>query len=184
MLRLDTVTDFFNKMVSSVILHTRALRSPADTVCRSCYSKCISTRFAEPDLNKGESVCNRSLCRQIQRGAEEGRRESCKAEAQPTPLPELLVDSVPYRHRIGPHYNSSTSHTCVIPTTPSIIGRQYKSTTTAHSGRHNRCDKLGSYLRTLHPSLHIIQYPLLEIGEAVSDCLAVLVLRMLLKAVN
>ena len=30
---------------------------PANTVCRSCYSKCISTRFAEPDLNKGESVC-------------------------------------------------------------------------------------------------------------------------------
>ncbi|KAF9480458.1 hypothetical protein BDN70DRAFT_774133, partial [Pholiota conissans] len=36
---LDTVTDFFNKMVSS------------------CMTKCVSTRFAEPDLNKGESVC-------------------------------------------------------------------------------------------------------------------------------
>ncbi|KAF8971561.1 Tim10/DDP family zinc finger-domain-containing protein [Flammula alnicola] len=36
---LDTVTDFFNKMVSS------------------CHAKCISTRYAEPDLNKGESVC-------------------------------------------------------------------------------------------------------------------------------
>ncbi|PFH50755.1 hypothetical protein AMATHDRAFT_144416 [Amanita thiersii Skay4041] len=36
---LDTVTDFFNRMVSS------------------CYAKCISQRFAEGDLNKGESVC-------------------------------------------------------------------------------------------------------------------------------
>ncbi|TFK76862.1 hypothetical protein BDN72DRAFT_724194, partial [Pluteus cervinus] len=36
---LDTVTDFFNRMVSS------------------CHAKCISTRYAEPDLNKGENVC-------------------------------------------------------------------------------------------------------------------------------
>ncbi|GLB36398.1 putative mitochondrial import inner membrane translocase subunit TIM10 [Lyophyllum shimeji] len=36
---LDTVTDFFNRMVSS------------------CHNKCISSRYAEPDLNKGESVC-------------------------------------------------------------------------------------------------------------------------------
>ncbi|KAF8078359.1 Tim10/DDP family zinc finger-domain-containing protein [Lyophyllum atratum] len=36
---LDTVTDFFNRMVSS------------------CHNKCISARYAEPDLNKGESVC-------------------------------------------------------------------------------------------------------------------------------
>ncbi|KAG5639305.1 hypothetical protein H0H81_004507 [Sphagnurus paluster] len=36
---LDTVTDFFNRMVSS------------------CHAKCISTRYAEEDLNKGESVC-------------------------------------------------------------------------------------------------------------------------------
>ncbi|KAF5312595.1 hypothetical protein D9619_003336 [Psilocybe cf. subviscida] len=36
---LDTVTDFFNRMVSS------------------CHAKCISSRYAEPDLNKGESVC-------------------------------------------------------------------------------------------------------------------------------
>ncbi len=140
-----------------------ASRNLTSTRAKACASIAVSANTTR---------CRRRLAR------------SCKAEAQPTPLPELLVDSVPYRHRIGPHYNSSTSHTCVIPTTPSIIGRQYKSTNTAHSGRHNRCDKLGSYLRTLHPSLHIIQYPLLEIGEAVSDCLAVLVLRMLLKAVN
>ncbi|KDR84772.1 hypothetical protein GALMADRAFT_233113 [Galerina marginata CBS 339.88] len=36
---LDTVTDFFNRMV------------------QSCHAKCISTRYAEADLNKGESVC-------------------------------------------------------------------------------------------------------------------------------
>jgi hypothetical protein len=26
-------------------------------VDRTCHNKCISTRYAEPDLNKGESVC-------------------------------------------------------------------------------------------------------------------------------
>jgi len=26
-------------------------------VFRSCHNKCISSRYAEPDLNKGESVC-------------------------------------------------------------------------------------------------------------------------------
>ncbi|KAF8641135.1 hypothetical protein AX17_000777 [Amanita inopinata Kibby_2008] len=36
---LDTVTDFFNRMVSS------------------CYAKCIGQRFTEADLNKGENVC-------------------------------------------------------------------------------------------------------------------------------
>ena len=24
---------------------------------RSCHTKCIGTKYAEPDLNKGESVC-------------------------------------------------------------------------------------------------------------------------------
>ncbi|UZJ55013.1 hypothetical protein CBS101457_004333 [Exobasidium rhododendri] len=36
---LEMVTDTFNKLVSS------------------CHQKCISTRYMEPDLNKGESVC-------------------------------------------------------------------------------------------------------------------------------
>ncbi|KAF9014950.1 Tim10/DDP family zinc finger-domain-containing protein [Cyathus striatus] len=36
---LDTITDFFSRMV------------------QSCHAKCISTRYAEADLNKGESVC-------------------------------------------------------------------------------------------------------------------------------
>ncbi|PWN21270.1 hypothetical protein BCV69DRAFT_282005 [Microstroma glucosiphilum] len=36
---LDMITDVFNRLVSS------------------CHAKCISTRYLEPDLNKGESVC-------------------------------------------------------------------------------------------------------------------------------
>ncbi|KAG8698051.1 protein transporter tim10 [Ceratobasidium sp. 394] len=36
---LDMITDVFNRLVSS------------------CHSKCINTRYTEPDLNKGESVC-------------------------------------------------------------------------------------------------------------------------------
>ncbi|KAG8930778.1 protein transporter tim10 [Tulasnella sp. 417] len=36
---LDLITDVFNKVVSS------------------CHAKCINQRYAEPDLNKGESVC-------------------------------------------------------------------------------------------------------------------------------
>jgi len=36
---LDMITDVFNRLVSS------------------CHNKCVSPRYAEPDLNKGESVC-------------------------------------------------------------------------------------------------------------------------------
>jgi len=36
---LDMITDVFNRLVST------------------CHAKCISTRYAEGDLNKGESVC-------------------------------------------------------------------------------------------------------------------------------
>ncbi|KAJ8084276.1 protein transporter tim10 [Marasmius tenuissimus] len=36
---LDTVTDFFNRMVSS------------------CHSKCISQRYQDAELTKGEMVC-------------------------------------------------------------------------------------------------------------------------------
>ncbi|EKM48001.1 uncharacterized protein PHACADRAFT_266603 [Phanerochaete carnosa HHB-10118-sp] len=39
MQELDMITDVFNKLVSS------------------CHTKCVSTRYAEGDLNKGESVC-------------------------------------------------------------------------------------------------------------------------------
>lgn len=37
--QLEMITDVFNRLVGS------------------CHSKCISPRYAEPDLNKGESVC-------------------------------------------------------------------------------------------------------------------------------
>ncbi|PAV21807.1 mitochondrial import inner membrane translocase subunit [Pyrrhoderma noxium] len=36
---LDMITDVFNRLVST------------------CYTKCIGTRFADGELNKGESVC-------------------------------------------------------------------------------------------------------------------------------
>ncbi|OCH96585.1 hypothetical protein OBBRIDRAFT_697058, partial [Obba rivulosa] len=36
---LDMITDVFNRLVSS------------------CHNKCVNTRYAEGDLNKGESVC-------------------------------------------------------------------------------------------------------------------------------
>ncbi|SHO79990.1 Essential protein of the mitochondrial intermembrane space [Malassezia sympodialis ATCC 42132] len=36
---LDMITDVFNRLVSA------------------CHTKCISDRYAEADLNKGESVC-------------------------------------------------------------------------------------------------------------------------------
>ncbi|KIP11484.1 hypothetical protein PHLGIDRAFT_18014 [Phlebiopsis gigantea 11061_1 CR5-6] len=39
MQELDMITDVFNKLVSS------------------CHNKCVSPRYAEGDLNKGESVC-------------------------------------------------------------------------------------------------------------------------------
>lgn len=39
MAELEILTDALNRMIDS------------------CHTKCISTRYAEPDLNKGESVC-------------------------------------------------------------------------------------------------------------------------------
>ncbi|KAE9410808.1 hypothetical protein BT96DRAFT_846527 [Gymnopus androsaceus JB14] len=36
---LDTITDFFNRMVSS------------------CHAKCIAPRYTDGELNKGEMVC-------------------------------------------------------------------------------------------------------------------------------
>ncbi|KAH8120640.1 Tim10/DDP family zinc finger-domain-containing protein [Phellopilus nigrolimitatus] len=36
---LDMITDVFNRLVTT------------------CHTKCIGTRYSEPDLNKGESVC-------------------------------------------------------------------------------------------------------------------------------
>lgn len=43
--QLDMITDVFNRLVES------------------CHAKCISPRYAEADLNKGESVCvDRYVC--------------------------------------------------------------------------------------------------------------------------
>jgi import inner membrane translocase subunit TIM10 len=38
-MELEAVSDLFGRIVSS------------------CHAKCISTRYAEPELNKGEGVC-------------------------------------------------------------------------------------------------------------------------------
>ncbi|GAA5839953.1 hypothetical protein JCM11251_006570 [Rhodosporidiobolus azoricus] len=38
-MELEAVSDLFTRIVAS------------------CHAKCISTRYAEPELNKGESVC-------------------------------------------------------------------------------------------------------------------------------
>lgn len=48
------ITDVFNRLVDS------------------CHKKCISTRYAEPDLNKGESVC---IDRYVDRFADDQLRE-------------------------------------------------------------------------------------------------------------
>lgn len=53
------VTDVFNRIVTFVqISHgfKSALKLVINRNCRSCHTKCIS-RYAEGDLNKGESVC-------------------------------------------------------------------------------------------------------------------------------
>jgi len=54
--RLDTITDFFNRMVSSVSCSSFCCLGLTNRN-RSCHSKCISPRFAEAELNKGESIC-------------------------------------------------------------------------------------------------------------------------------
>lgn len=38
-MELEAVSDLFNRIVAS------------------CHAKCVSTRYAEPELNKGEAVC-------------------------------------------------------------------------------------------------------------------------------
>ena len=49
------MTDFFNRMVQSV--DDAFISNLLTLMTRSCHAKCISTRYAEGDLNKGESVC-------------------------------------------------------------------------------------------------------------------------------
>lgn len=56
--RLDTVTDFFNRMVQSVNMNAFSFSwLIPSTFHRSCHTKCIGARYADADLNKGESVC-------------------------------------------------------------------------------------------------------------------------------
>ena len=56
--RLDMITDVFNRLVSCVThLSIQLYRFCSFTTLRSCHAKCISSRYAEGDLNKGESVC-------------------------------------------------------------------------------------------------------------------------------
>ena len=56
--RLDMITDVFNKLVSYVSMLDFVF-SPFTLLrhSRSCHTKCVSPRYAEGDLNKGESVC-------------------------------------------------------------------------------------------------------------------------------
>lgn len=52
------ITDVFNKLVSYVqSLSSHAFIFIPLRHTRSCHAKCISSRYAEGDLNKGESVC-------------------------------------------------------------------------------------------------------------------------------
>ena len=42
---------------------------------RSCHSKCVGTRYADPDLNKGESVCiDRCVAKYIEANKKVGER--------------------------------------------------------------------------------------------------------------
>jgi mitochondrial import inner membrane translocase subunit TIM10 len=50
------VTDIFNRLVSQVSRPIHTLY-PSHILFRTCHAKCISTRYTEGDLNKGESVC-------------------------------------------------------------------------------------------------------------------------------
>ncbi|CDZ97318.1 protein transporter [Phaffia rhodozyma] len=46
-----------------------------DRIVRSCHSKCISEKYAEPDLNKGEGVCiDRCVAKFFEVNAKVGER--------------------------------------------------------------------------------------------------------------
>lgn len=55
--RLDMITDVFNKIVTCVVRRNFLSAGLTFISSSSCHSKCVSTRYAEGDLNKGESVC-------------------------------------------------------------------------------------------------------------------------------
>lgn len=65
---IDMVSDVFNRIVSS------------------CHSKCISPRYAEGDLNKGESVCiDRCVAKFFEVNKKVGEKmQSAGANAQAT----------------------------------------------------------------------------------------------------
>lgn len=68
MTELDTVTDFFNRMV------------------QSCHAKCISTRYADGDLNKGESVCiDRCVAKFNEVQKKVGEKLQSRGQANTTP---------------------------------------------------------------------------------------------------
>ncbi|KAF9517732.1 hypothetical protein BS47DRAFT_1339262 [Hydnum rufescens UP504] len=54
---LDMITDVFNRLVSWVAGQLFISELVLTVTCRSCHTKCVSPRYSEPDLNKGESVC-------------------------------------------------------------------------------------------------------------------------------
>lgn len=52
------ITDVFNRLVSYVVGGCApSVHGPLIVHYRSCHAKCISPRYAEGDLSKGESVC-------------------------------------------------------------------------------------------------------------------------------
>ncbi|KXN83555.1 Mitochondrial import inner membrane translocase subunit TIM10 [Leucoagaricus sp. SymC.cos] len=77
---LDTVTDFFNRMV--LTLHSFVLT----TFFRSCHAKCISTRYADGELNKGESVCvDRCVAKFNEVQKKVGEKLQSRSQANATP---------------------------------------------------------------------------------------------------
>jgi import inner membrane translocase subunit TIM10 len=57
--RMEMITDVFNRMVSYALIHYGLPRFTTilTHALRSCHAKCISTRYADAELSKGESVC-------------------------------------------------------------------------------------------------------------------------------
>lgn len=51
------VTDIFNRIVTYARLRIHLYSTVLRSLFSSCHAKCISPRYAEGDLNKGESVC-------------------------------------------------------------------------------------------------------------------------------
>jgi import inner membrane translocase subunit TIM10 len=79
-MELEAVSDLFTRIVSS------------------CHAKCISTRYAEADLNKGESVC---VDRSVPPPAPLSRVPA-PAQAEPDPRTSQVRRQVLCRQRKGP----------------------------------------------------------------------------------